>query len=71
MQVITDQTATIPAGNPPMYGQVTVSAHTLNPGGRGNIPAYDIDQTVLRERCACQKYAAVSGRPGRAGIFQP
>ncbi len=44
IQVVTDQQADIPAGNPPSYGQVTVSAHAINPGVRGNIPAYDIDQ---------------------------
>lgn len=44
VQVITDQTATIPAGNPPAYGQVTVSAHAINPGVRGNIPTDGINQ---------------------------
>jgi hypothetical protein len=44
VQIVTDQDASIPAGNPPSYGQVTVSAHALVFGTRGNIPAYDIDQ---------------------------
>jgi hypothetical protein len=41
--IITDQAAVIPAGNPPMYGQVTVSAHAVLAGSQGNIPAYDIN----------------------------
>lgn len=41
--IVTDQDAAIPAGNPPSYGQVAVSAHAVNPGARGNIPAYDIN----------------------------
>jgi hypothetical protein len=45
IQVVTDQDATISAGNPPSYGQVTVSAHAISPGSKGNIPAYDINQT--------------------------
>ena len=44
IQVVTDQDATIPAANPPIFGQVTVSAHALNPGVRGNISAYDINE---------------------------
>jgi len=43
VQVITDQAAIIPAGNPPIYGQVTVSAHAVIAGTEGNIPAYDIN----------------------------
>jgi hypothetical protein len=42
IQVVTNQDTTIPAGNPPSYGQVSVSAHAISPGVRGNIPAYDI-----------------------------
>jgi len=44
IQIVTDQDATIPARNPPSYGQVTVSAHAINAGVSGNIPAYDINQ---------------------------
>src|SRR5207248_10256245 len=44
VQVITDQDAIIPAGNPPCYGQVSVSAHVIIPGSKGNISAYDINQ---------------------------
>jgi len=43
--VITDLDAVIPAANlnPPTFGQVTVSAHAINPGQSGNIAAYDIN----------------------------
>jgi hypothetical protein len=44
MQVVIDQEADIPAANPPIFGQVTVSAHAINQGIKGNIPAYDINQ---------------------------
>jgi hypothetical protein len=48
VQIITDQDARIPAldpaANPPTVGQRAVSAHAINPGGRGNIPAFDISQ---------------------------
>jgi Baseplate J-like protein len=44
VQVITDQDAVLPAGNPPTYGQARVAAHALVSGTRGNIPAYDINQ---------------------------
>jgi hypothetical protein len=48
VQIITDQDVTIPAldtaANPPTVGQRAVSAHAINPGGRGNIPAFDINQ---------------------------
>lgn len=43
-QVVTDQEAIIPAGNPPSYGQITVLARAMSVGTRGNIPAYDINQ---------------------------
>jgi hypothetical protein len=42
--IATDQDATIPAANPPSFGQVTMAAHAINAGVQGNIPAYDINQ---------------------------
>lgn len=42
VQVATDQTLTVPAANLPQIGQATVSAHAVNAGSAGNIPAYDI-----------------------------
>jgi Baseplate J-like protein len=42
VQVITDAPSPIPAGNPPLFGVSTVSAHALQAGSRGNITALDI-----------------------------
>lgn len=42
VQIATDQGALLPAGNPPAYGQTTVSAHAIIPGIKGNIAAYAI-----------------------------
>jgi len=41
--VATDQAVTVPAGNPPFYGQTTVPAHALSAGARGNIAAYSVN----------------------------
>ncbi len=46
VQVVTDADANIPAGNPPAYGEVSVSAHASNSGSAGNIQALDINTTV-------------------------
>lgn len=62
VQVITDQSATIPVGNPPTYGQTTVSAHAIAPGRRGNIPAYDIDQ-----RCCANAVLVKNTTPFQGG----
>ena len=43
VQIITDQAAIIPAGNPPVYGQVTVVAHAILAGPQGNIQVFDIN----------------------------
>jgi hypothetical protein len=43
VSIITDQTARIPAGNPPVYGQTSVPAHALSAGASGNIQTYDIN----------------------------
>jgi len=61
IQVVTDQQADIPAGNPPSYGQVTVSAHAINPGVRGNIPAYDINQACCSNAVLAKNTQPFSG----------
>jgi hypothetical protein len=61
-QVVTDQDATIQAANPPIFGQVTVSAHVINPGIRGNIPAYDINQA-----CCAASVLAKNTQPFTGG----
>jgi hypothetical protein len=43
VQVVTDAPTSIPAGNPPLFGVTSVSAHATRAGSRGNIVALDID----------------------------
>ncbi len=43
VQIVTDAPALIPAGNPPLFGVVSVSAHAALAGSRGNIAALDIN----------------------------
>jgi hypothetical protein len=45
-KVSTDQAITIPPGNPPTYGQTSVTAHALVPGSAGNLAAGDINTTI-------------------------
>ena len=64
VQVVTDQLAVIPAAlatTPPTYGQVTVSAHALEPGPQGNIPARDINQACCLPSVLAQNTAAFQG----------
>jgi len=61
VQIITDQAAIIPAGNPPIYGQVTISAHVVSTGPQGNIPAYDIDQACCATSVLAKNTAAFQG----------
>ena len=50
-----------PAGNPPLFGVVTVSAHTLQAGSRGNIAALDIDGLCCVAGVAVKNTADFSG----------
>jgi len=61
VQIITDQDATIPAGNPPSYGHVTLSAHAAQPGRKGNIPAYDITQVCCAPSVLAKNSYSFSG----------
>ena len=65
IQIATDQDATIPAAdltaNPPIIGQVTVSAHAVNSGSAGNIQAYSIN-----EPC-CSSVVAKNTAPFQGG----
>jgi hypothetical protein len=61
IQVVTDQDASIPAGNPPNYGQTTVASHAINPGARGNIPAYAINQACCAQSVLAKNTGAFSG----------
>ncbi len=42
-EIITDEEAVIPAGNPPFFGTVRVPAHAVLPGVAGNIPVLSIN----------------------------
>src|SRR5260370_19835325 len=46
IRVATEAAVTIPAGNPPGYGQATVEAQALQAGNTGNIAAGDINTMV-------------------------
>jgi hypothetical protein len=61
VQVITDAPASIPAGNPPLFGVVTVSAHARHPGSRGNIAALDIDGLCCVAGVAVKNTAGFGG----------
>jgi hypothetical protein len=59
--VITDQPARIPAGNPPSYGQVSVTAHAMHSGAPGNIQAYDISQACCTTSVLAKNTEAFRG----------
>ena len=63
VQVVTDQDAVIPAAspNPPAFGQVTVSAQATSTGSRGNISAYDINETCCANGILAKNTDAFSG----------
>ncbi len=63
VQVVTDQDAVIPAAspNPPVFGQVTVSAQATSTGSRGNISAYDINETCCANGILAKNTDAFSG----------
>jgi hypothetical protein len=44
VEVMTDEAAAVPAGNPPSYGIAHVSVHAVVPGRKGNIATLDINQ---------------------------
>ncbi len=46
IQVVTDQTVTIPPGNPPTYGEATVPAYAAHAGSTGNIATGNINTSV-------------------------
>lgn len=43
VEIVTDQAATIPPGNPPAYGIAKVAAHSLTSGTQADIPAYAVN----------------------------
>jgi hypothetical protein len=61
VQVVTDRAALIPAGNPPVYGEVTVPAHALLPGPQGNLRAGAIHQACCAPSVVAENLAALTG----------
>jgi hypothetical protein len=61
VQVATERATFIPAGNPPVYGEVTVLAHALLPGLRGNLRAGDIHQACCAPSVVAENLAAFTG----------
>jgi len=61
IHIITDQDAMIPAGNPPSYGQTTISAHALQAGSKGNIQAYDINQACCAASVLAKNISSFTG----------
>ena len=61
VQVVTDAPASIPAGNPPLFGVTSVSAHATLAGSRGNIAALDIDGLCCAAGVAVKNTAGFSG----------
>ncbi len=61
VQVVTDAAAPLPAGNPPLFGVITVSAHTLQAGSRGNMAALDIDGLCCAAGVAVKNTTGFSG----------
>jgi hypothetical protein len=61
VQVVTDALAPIPAGNPPLFGVVTVSAYSALASSRGNIAALDIDGLCCVAGVAVKNTAGFTG----------
>jgi hypothetical protein len=61
VQVVTDAPAPIPAGNPPLFGVVTTSAHAALTGSRGNIAALDINALCCVAGVAVKNTAGFTG----------
>ncbi len=69
VQIITNADANIPAAdltaNPPVIGQVSVPAHAVNPGSRGNIQAYDINEPCCSSVVAKNLNSFIGGQDER------
>ena len=61
VQVVTDAPSPIPAGNPPLFGVTSVSAHATRAGSRGNIAALDIDGLCCVAGIAVKNTAGFTG----------
>ena len=54
IQIVTDQDATIPAANPPVFGQLAYQRMPYIQGDREIYPHYDINRGLLRGFSSCQ-----------------
>jgi hypothetical protein len=61
VQVTTERATFIPAGNPPVYGEVTVQAHALLPGSQGNFRAGAIHQACCAPSVVADNLAPFIG----------
>jgi len=64
-KITTDQTANIPPNAPPEDGYVTVPAHALHPGAKGNIVAYDVSIALSSSLTVKNLAAFTGGRDAR------
>ena len=64
IQIITDQLASIPPASnttPPTFGQAIVKAHAVQPGERGNISPYDINDSCCGASLLVKNTTAFTG----------
>jgi len=61
IHIIINKPAVIPAANPPIFGQTTVSAHAAIAGSQGNIPAYDINTACCLTSVLAKNTEAFTG----------
>jgi hypothetical protein len=61
VQVVTDAPALIPAGNPPLFGVTSLSAHAALAGSRGNIAVLDINGLCCAAGVAIKNTAGFYG----------
>lgn len=60
-QIVTSETLVIPAGNPPIEGQASVSAHAIISGTEGNIAAFAMDGSCCKENIFVKNLTAFTG----------
>jgi hypothetical protein len=65
VKVVTDQTETVPPGNPPSYGSIRVAAHAIIPGAAGNILAGDINTPCCSPSILVKNTAFTGGADAR------
>jgi hypothetical protein len=66
VEVITNASVSIPAGNTPYYGFATIPAHSVVKGQQGNIPAFAINNTFGTSLYIRNEHAFTGGANGYA-----